>query len=262
MFEAVSAHLLRTHITDFKSRINRDVILSNYYNTVLEEKDWLLNIQPCGLFFIGCDALTGLNHYFFVVESKYLSDAKITLPEGEKLISEFVFNSQASDLVLKHFKNIGFNVYAHLMKMSLVKKYNVSRSSSLIIHCCIDDFGYLRRVFDNKFDRISERYPSDDELISAINEGSLFKFVEKGCIFGFYWSDTKKFLSELRYIFVEETTRGLGIGRALLEHHLFTTQSVKKNQLWVLSNNTAAIALYENFGYSFEGLQDFIFLKD
>jgi GNAT superfamily N-acetyltransferase len=206
--------------------------------------------------------LTGLNHYFFIAKSECLSECKMTLPKNKRTISEFVFKSQASELVLKHYKNLGFNVYAHLKKMSLVKEDKVEQPSSLITHCSVDDLGYLRNVFDTKFDHISERYPSDDELISAINNGSFFKFEENGFILGFYWADTKKFLSELRYLFVEEENRGLGISNLLFEHHLLFTQSVKKNQLWVLDNNATARALYEKFGYQYEDLQVLIFLRD
>jgi hypothetical protein len=52
MFEAVSVDLLKTHIAEFKARANRVLIFSNYYNTSLEQKDWLLNIQPDGFFFL------------------------------------------------------------------------------------------------------------------------------------------------------------------------------------------------------------------
>lgn len=262
MFKPVSADLLQAHIADFKMRFSPVLTLSNYYNNPLEEKKWLLNIKDEGLFFIGTELSTNMNHYYFLAEADSLSEADLIFPQDKKLVSEFVFNSQPNTSVINHYEALGFKTYAQLKKMSLLKKDVTIVPSKNIDLCTLDDLSFLRNIFNLQFDPVSERYPTDNELQSAINSGSIFKYVDNNRLLGFYWADTKKFLTELRYLFVDADCRGRGIGRALFEHHLFVTQAVKKNQLWVLENNTAAIALYQKFGYGYEGLQDLIFVKE
>jgi len=262
MFVPVSAEKLLNKISEFKANNSPAVVLTNFFNAKLENKEWFLSEQSCGLFFVSRDSLVGLSHYFFMASSGCLNGLKLNFLADTKVVSEFVFNGGASDVVIQHYEKLGFNMYAHLKKMSFLSKADQFVTCSEHIELCdMSDFGYLRYILDSHFDAISERCPSNEELNDALNSGSVFKYVDGGAVLGFYWADSKKYLSELRYLFVDGFSRGGGIGKALFEHHLYVTQPIKKNQLWVLENNIPAIALYQKYGFQFESLQDLIFLK-
>ncbi len=262
MFKPVSIDVLKSKIFEFKAQQNTAGIVTNFFNISLENKDWFLDAQVNGLFFWGSDDLTGLGHYYFLANISDLSNVELSLLDKKKIVSEFVFDKSIDDSVKQHYADLGFKPYAHLVKMSLLKK-NIQLGShlDLIELCTISDLAYLRSVFDDHFDPISERHPSDEAIFDAIKSDFVHKYIDDGNILGFYWVDTKKYLTEMRYFFVDECARGLGIGKALLEHHLVLTRGIRKNQLWVLMNNKAAIFLYQKYGYHFESLQDFVFLK-
>ncbi len=87
------------------------------------------------------------------------------------------------------------------------------------------------------------------------------KITDNQKIIGFLWFDKKKFLTELRYLFVDESYRGQKISKKLMKQYLYHTRDVKKKQLWVLEHNKIAINLYKKYGYEFENLKDTIFKK-
>lgn len=262
MFNSISADMLSSHISYARTRFRSASTLSNYYSNQIDRRSWSLQVKEEGLFFIGCDEFSGLTHYYFLADSHSLAEVDLILPASQTYISEFVVGSQGCEVVLDHYAKIGFKRYANLNKMSLSRKGQIDSPQESVISCTYNDFSFLRNTFDRQFDRLSERYPTDKELLDALGNGSVFKFVDNNRALGFYWADTKRFLSEVRYFYVQHGSRGVGVGKAMLEHHLFTTQSVKKNQLWVLEDNSAAIALYEKFGYQLDGLQTLIFLRD
>lgn len=264
MFKRVSVECLEKQIDRFRSLTSPVNTLTNYFNTPLNYTDVLLFVGCNALFFIARNQTSGLNYYFFLAKSGFLSSSDIEFPKDERLVAEYIFSSKLNIEVREHLKKGEFQYYANLKKMCLTRKdrYAVTRPSSVINICDISDLSYLRNKFDRYFDPISERCPSESELITAINKKSIFKYVKQDKILGFYWADSKKFISELRYIFVDENFRGVKVGQSLLEHHIYATIDVKKNQLWVLNNNNAAIRLYEKYGYTFEEMQDLISVRD
>jgi ribosomal protein S18 acetylase RimI-like enzyme len=260
MFRQVSKHQLLIAIVKLRSAIPHSKVVSNYFDSSLEGEEILLAIQNKSLYFLKKDLTSGLYYYFFIAESGFLLPQNLDFPAG-KVVSEQVFKHEVSKEIVDHFSFLGFEVYAQLRKMSLLKKEVLKIDNQRIHLCNENDVRCLRSIFDLHFDPISERYPSDIEILAAVRSKSVFKFVSGDQIIGFYWADTKKILTELRYIYVCPTSRGSGIGKELFEHHLYMSQRLKKNQLWVLQNNFKAIGMYEKYGYSFEGLEDIIFIR-
>jgi hypothetical protein len=264
MFKRVSVECLEKQIDTFRSLTSPVNTITNYFNTPLNCTDVLLFVGCNALFFIARNQSSGLNYYFFLAKSGFLSSSDIEFPKDERLVAEYIFCSKLNIEVREHFKKGEFQYYANLKKMCLTRKdkYAIISPLSVIEICDISDLSYLKSKFDRCFDPISERCPSESELITAINKNSIFKYVKQDEILGFYWADSKKFISELRYIFVDENSRGVKVGQSLLEHHIYATIDVKKNQLWVLNNNNVAIRLYEKYGYTFEEMQDLISVRD
>ena len=158
---------------------------------------------------------------------------------------------------------IGFKAYAQLKKMSMINSSIEQQEADKDITIAKDkDISCLKKLFEENFDRFTERPPSIGDIESAIqNEDIYCKFDNFGNILGFYWNRNMKFLSELRYLFVINKYRGLGIGKELLSSCLFNTSKINRKQLWVLENNPSAINLYKKFGYEFDGLVDHIFIR-
>jgi ribosomal protein S18 acetylase RimI-like enzyme len=137
---------------------------------------------------------------------------------------------------------------------------------------CEIGFGHISRciVLAESIGKISKicfisRFMPEEFIQKFIQAGFEFLKIENddnfGNILGFYWNRNMKFLSELRYLFVINKYRGLGIGKELLSSCLFNTSKINRKQLWVLENNPSAINLYKKFGYEFDGLVDHIFIR-
>lgn len=264
MFKSVSALYLAERIQVFKSSVGPSNIVTNYFNSQLNYQGLQLIECENAIYFIGTNKEIGLNHYFFMAKSSYLSSFAFDFPRMGRLVAEYIFQPPLNIEVSEHLESLRFLEYAQLRKMSFTRGKSdfAVRPSNLIKNCDIGDLFYLKGVFDHHFDPISERNPNESELQAAIEADSIFKYVDQDNVLGFYWADAKKFLAELRYLFVGDSSRGKGVGQALVEHHLFVTKDVKKNQLWVLKNNGVAIRLYEKYGYRFEDLQDLILMRE
>ena len=263
MFVNVSQALLLDRVKEFKLLFSTVSVVTNFFNSKLESDDIYLFIDNEGLFFFDKSKKGNLGRYYFLATHNGFEICNFNIPTNERLVSEYIYQTKVPHtVVVEHYNNLGFSSYANLKKMSLLDKDDVTQESASIEECTSLDLPFLRTVFDFEFDSISERNPSDNDLQDAIERTSIFKYTVKGRIAGFYWADTKKFLSELRYLFVRESFRGKGFGKALFKHHLVQTRLVKKNQLWVLESNLQAINLYKKFGYQFDKLQSLIFFKD
>jgi len=260
MFKQVSKQQLLIEIVKLRSEISPSKVVSNYFNSSPEGEEILLALGNKSLYFLKKDMNSGFYYYFFIAESGFLLPQNLIFPEVT-VVSEQVFKHEISKEIEDHFIFLGFEVYAQLRKMSLIEKKVLSTYNQNIQLCINNDVKYIRLALDVHFDPISERYPSETEILSAIKSESVFKFVSEDRIIGFYWADTKKMLTELRYIHVCPKFRGSGIGKELFEHHLYMSQRLKKNQLWVLKNNFKAIGMYKKYAYEFEDLEDIIFVR-
>lgn len=246
-------------INDFRKSVKTSEIETNFYGFINKGNQVYILNDHHGVFFLEKCELTKQYCYYFFTNCAGLVNAGFSLPKSANYKCEYLVNCAASNSVILHLSNLGFEKYANLRKMSRINIVLSLNISVDIKKCEITDLSYLRDVFDNKFDSVSERLPSDSEIIEALNSGNIYKVTDTDKILGFYWADTKKFLSELRYIFIDEDARGRSLGEMLLQHFLVRSSTVKKNQLWVLEGNTPALKLYEKYGFNFERMYDYIF---
>lgn len=261
MIKIISVEEILDLIKDFREGNKGHKIESNFYGFNSSTEQVILLSNEYGVFFIEEDSENDVFSYFYVSLANALESVSFDFLMECVIKSEYIFNDLPSDFILKHYSNLGFEHYAELKKMSRFSSQELFDVDSRIKLCGLPDFKYLRNMFNDNFDKVSERIPSDVEVYAAIAEASIYKFLDKGKVLGFYWADTKRFVSELRYLFVSEDARGQSIGGKLLQHHLDMAKTTKKNQLWVLSTNRPAIYLYEKYGYIFENQQDYIFRK-
>jgi hypothetical protein len=76
--------------------------------------------------------------------------------------------------------------------MSLIDKKVLNTYNQSIQLCIDNDVEYIRSALDIHFDPISERYPSETEILAAIKSESVFKFIFEDQIIGFLLGGYKK----------------------------------------------------------------------
>lgn len=261
MFERASEVQLLDEIANITSGTPRSQLVSNYFGGAMSGGDYLVSIHPGCVRFLERNPYKNIFYYYFIAKAGHLGDFDDELVDAP-VASEQVFKGQLSEEILNHLLASGFVRYAQLRKMSMIRGENESIFENHEVQPCVqNDIDYIRSTIVTSFDPMSERPPHREKISTAVENKSIFKVDLGGELKGFYWAEIRGVVSELRYIYVSPDSRGGGLGRALLEHHLVSSKAQKKNQLWVLGENSRAISMYKSFGYSFEGLENLVFAK-
>ena len=247
---------LQNEIQKFQGNASRSSIQTNYFDQSLLSRTFKVARCHNGLVFIDKASEASIGRLFYCfLDNNFDFDFD--------LVCDVLLKTPLNYRLANFFNMNGFKAYAQLKKMSMINSSIEQQEAGKDISIAKDkDISSLKKLFEENFDRFTERPPSIGDIESAIqNEDIYCKFDNFGNILGFYWNRNMKFLSELRYLFVINKYRGLGIGKELLSSCLFNTSKINRKQLWVLENNSSAINLYKKFGYEFDGLVDHIFIR-
>jgi ribosomal protein S18 acetylase RimI-like enzyme len=251
---------LQKEIQKIQGGVSRSSIQTNYFDQNLLSSTFKVVKTSNSLVFVDktSDASIGRLFYFFLGNS-----IDFDFDFDFDLVCDVLAKTPLNEQLINFFNINGFKAYAQLKKMSMINSpLDHQKEACDITIAKNKDISSLSILFEKNFDKFSERPPSIGEIESAIkNEEIYCKFDNFGNILGFYWNRNMKFLSELRYLFVINNCRGLGIGKELLSSYLFNTSKINRKQLWVLEDNPSAINLYMKYGYRFDGLVDYIFIR-
>lgn len=248
----------------FEFRKNHKEIISNYISQDLSNKELTFFENENGLLIFAYEDEYNIYKVYFMVETLEILDNLLVHANWNKNSSlEIIDKNKVDDNLKEIFEKYGFMQFTILQRMSfLTNSEKVIELENSIAYCDLIDVQSLKEIFKSKFNKYSENLPSTIEIEKAIESKSIIKITDKEKIIGFLWFDTKKVLTELRYLFVDENYRGQKISKKLMEQYLYLTKDIKKKQLWVLEDNTVAINLYKKFAYEFEVLKDIIFKKE
>ena len=264
MLSILNIENLQDEIQKIQRGVSRSLIQTNYFNQNLLSNNFKVAKTSNSLIFIDKSNNISIGRlFYFFVGNNVNYDFKFDFDFDFDLVCDVLTQNPLNEKLLDFFNINGFKSYAQLKKMSMIKTpLNLPNKNCAISIAKIKDLNTLNILFKKNFDRFSERPPDINEIESAINNENIYcKFDNLGNILGFYWYRNFKFLSELRYIFVINRYRGLGLGKELLNSYLFNTSKINKKQLWVLDNNLSAINLYLKYGYRFDKLNDHIFIR-
>jgi ribosomal protein S18 acetylase RimI-like enzyme len=103
-----------------------------------------------------------------------------------------------------------------------------------------------------EIERLEDRLYDHNRRATGRNDGKRLAFVAKdasgnqiGAVAGYTWAG----MAEIKQLWVDETHRGLGIGRQLLEAAIAEATDRNCQCIWVLSNESQAPGLYEKCGF-------------
>jgi len=264
MLSILNIENLQDEIQKIQKGVGRSLIQTNYFNQILLSNNFNVVKTSNSLIFIDKINISIGRLFYFFIGNNINYNFNFDFDFDFDLVCDVLTQDPLNEKLLNFFNINGFKAYAQLKKMSMIKApLNLTNKSCDISIAKIKDLGSLNILFEKNFDRFSERPPSIIEISEAINNKDIYcKFDNFGNVLGFYWYRNSKFLSELKYIFVDNNYRGLGFGKELLNSYLFNTSKIKKKQLWVLANNSSAINLYLKYGFGFDNLNDHIFIKN
>jgi ribosomal protein S18 acetylase RimI-like enzyme len=262
MINNLNLKSLKSEIKTIKGRTSKSLITTNFFNQSLISSSFLVIHFSKSLFFVDRPSKNTIGRFFyFLANTDY--EYCINHNFGYDLVCDIVDMAPPSYQLESFLALNSFKEYAKLKKMSItITSYNNKNSDPSIKRAKNINLQSIYLLFAKNFDNFSERPPTIDEIEIAIRNQEIYcKYNKLGDILGFYWNRNKKFLSELKYLFVEYEYRGLGIGKDLLNEYFVNTSSINRKQLWVLEKNISAITLYKNFGYEFDAIVDYIYTK-
>ncbi len=112
------------------------------------------------------------------------------------------------------------------------------------------------------FDRRAEQIPMLYELKAAASAGQIRAVWAEGQLAGLLFFETQGLTSTLRYWLIAPQFRARRLGSGLMRHYFSQHPTVRRFLLWVLADNCDAIAKYEHYGYTADGLLDQVFATE
>jgi len=258
----ISYNELKPKLIDFRNN-NRSLITNYIYQDLSEQKIVFFYNENGLLFFIHDEDYDFYKMYFMVSSLNELDTLLNQVKLNKCITLELIKKNETFSCDLKELlaKNSFKDTFV-LKRMSTLARYKqLNNLNEVIQYCSLEDVELLKRIFKNKFNKYSDRLPSKEEIQTAVKSKSIIKLFNNEELMGFLWFLNKTSVSELKYLFIDEKYRGQNLSKVLVDQYLHLTNDIKKKQLWVLSDNKKAISLYKKYGYSFEDLEDIIFVR-
>lgn len=181
----------------------------------------------------------------------------------ELLSAERVERSQEC-LMPEVLVNLKFRSYKTYIRLSFVNK----GTSEYEIHTDIgfateEDVNAVYELFRCTFDDVSDTLATKEELLEFVNKKQIIKISEQREIAGVLLFEDKGVKSYIRMLCVDAPYRNKGIGYELVKEYFnIHRQNTKLFYLWVDADNQSAINLYNHFGYTRDGLVNYIYVRD
>lgn len=160
-------------------------------------------------------------------------------------------------------ESVGFRQKATLQRMTRLNTTKITKANfePSISYATATDIDLLMHLLAQDFDPLIKQLPAKDELIKLLNENNIiFTHTSSGEISGYLIAEQIGITMSLRFVDVLPPYRRQGLGKLLINAFLSLKDNIKKHQLWVKKDNTAAIHLYQNYDFNYDGLNDNIYV--
>lgn len=174
-----------------------------------------------------------------------------------RVIADVVGPDEIRVALVDSFLQAGFQQVAELRRMGRCTPTESLPLESDASSATEGDIPVIQHFFAHHFNAEVEQLPTEAELAHWISRDELLVRRERtGQLAGFVIFDLTPASLYLRYWFVAPEARGTGVGGALMRTMFVRAAKTKRQYLWVLSDNQAAIIRYQHYGFSFEAMKD------
>ena len=118
---------------------------------------------------------------------------------------------------------------------------------------CIEDAGTVRQLLNDSFSPLTGCLPTERQLLGDIEAGGVLLYERDRQALGLLHCTADQKRTELRHLCVTEDARGQGIGDCLVKAYHSRTQGLTR-QVWVRADYLPAKKIYENNGYTPDGM--------
>lgn len=253
---------LQTIVSNIRS--NSTAFITNYYPNEKKDKE---------LIFIGALFVESIGNTCFVIRQmdgfykfSYVSTDQESLINSLSLfikdrIEIYVTDIIGTDIQTKElsiaFKVLGFKQRRALQRMIKVGIDEASRiDTANVISAKRNDIPAIQTILLQNFDFLSEQIPSVKELEKFVDDNQIFLYKDKDTIAGLIIFELTDSVFYLRYWYTSNEQRGKGVGSSLYKKVMYISGDIKRQMLWVVSDNENAIKRYEHYGFKLDKLAD------
>ena len=155
------------------------------------------------------------------------------------------------------FEKKGFTLRRSLQRMVKMGVDDDSRvDSKEIVYPTYDEINNISSLLLENIDPLSEQIPSVEELSRFIDNKQIYLYKKHDEIAGLIIFELTSMVFNLRYWFVNLKFRNMGIGSSLYKKVMFESKNIKRQMLWVVSDNENAIKRYEHYGFKLDRFID------
>lgn len=189
-----------------------------------------------------------------------LFNALASLPEDVYVFDQIV-DARTDTSLLDGFKVLGFEVRKSLVRMSRINSDMVHSEIDDSFNASKTDLPLIEEMLHRYFDKYSEQLPSIEELDDFLSSNHIIIKKVDSKIAGFILYDQTPTTIHWRYWLVNPEFRGQGVGSMLHNEYNNRASSCKRQILWVVEDNYNAKVRHEHYGYQYEAMKDYVFVK-
>lgn len=205
--------------------------------------------------------------YFSSATPASLRKAVIALPSlsTEPVVVDLVGQEAATDELAGLFEGTGFRRYQRLFRMARIVPTAIPpvvAGDPRVVRAGKEDVQPILDLLLRSFDSRAEQIPMPYEIEAALEAGQIWVGRCHGALAGLLFFETQGLTSTLRYWLVAPEFQAKRFGSALMQRYFADHPAVRRFLLWVVADNSGAIAKYEHYGFVPDGLVDHVLANE
>lgn len=236
---------------------NNYILVQDYKQYIEEERLWFASEGGNAYFFLKKDGFFRL--YYFLNEEGKSYSVPISLPivleilfRGNRKYPEQQVSFWESSSFKKHLRRDCYFLKASdaldLVEQDMsVPGFTVKKATS------VQECHYAKRLIDAHLDTYTGDILSMGEIEHFASSGNIYIAYQNDSPCGILQSNLKNKVFWLDHIVVDESYRGMGISKVLIDYYLQQgiIKECSKFQLWVISDNLPAVNLYKKYQFRY-----------
>lgn len=203
--------------------------------------------------------------YYAAADADALSAAlRRRTPGSGALTADLIGRPEEADALARLFAEHGFARHTSLVRMCRTAQQSVDAAAPRTSggeFARAEDAPAIHAFLRRLLDRFAEQLPEIEDLEADCARRNVLVVRRGDDLGGVLIFETTGVTSVLRYWFVNDRYRNQGIGASLIHPFFEACRASRRILLWVISDNRDAIAKYEHYRFSREGLVDHIVIN-
>jgi GNAT superfamily N-acetyltransferase len=182
-----------------------------------------------------------------------------------RVVTDMVGKEPAIGGLLAVLASAGFRRHNHLYRMARGPQTTASSAypgGAVVEYAGTADSAAILDLIVRSFDPYAEQLPMLYEIEAAAANRQVLAAKCDGSLAGLLFFETQGVTSTVRYWLVAERFRGDGYGGALMHRFFALHNPVRRFLLWVIADNENAIEKYRHYGFSPDGLVDYVLANE